>query len=95
MYIAYIQDLHGLEYNEVAQKEFPKKNIKIVAAKSFPLDMQDFTPLLKEAKAANVDAFAGFLYPQNAFPCDRTGHGGWLQPQGLLYDRWTLPGRIS
>ncbi len=68
VYIAYIQDLHGLEYNEVAQKEFPKKNIKIVAAKSFPLDMQDFTPLLKEAKAANVDAFAGFLYPQNAFP---------------------------
>ncbi len=68
VYIAYIQDLHGLEYNEVAQKEFPKKGIKIVAAKSFPLDMQDFTPLLKEAKAANVDAFAGFLYPQNAFP---------------------------
>jgi branched-chain amino acid transport system substrate-binding protein len=68
VYIAYIQDLHGLEYNEVAQKEFPKRNIKIVAAKSFPLDMQDFTPLLKEAKAANVDAFMGFLYPQNAFP---------------------------
>src|SRR4030042_1010600 len=43
VYIAYIQDLHGLEYNEVAQKEFPKKNIKIVAAKSFPLDMQAFT----------------------------------------------------
>lgn len=68
VYIAYIQDLHGLEYNEVAQKAFKEKNIKIVAAKSFPLDMQDFTPLLKEAKAANVDAFAGFLYPQNAFP---------------------------
>jgi branched-chain amino acid transport system substrate-binding protein len=68
VYIAYIQDLHGLEYNEVAQKEFPKMGIKIVAAKSFPLDMQDFTPLMKEAKAANVDAFMGFLYPQNAFP---------------------------
>ena len=68
VYIAYIQDLHGLEYNEVAQQEFKKRNINIVAAKSFPLDMQDFTPLLKEAKAANVDAFAGFLYPQNAFP---------------------------
>jgi len=68
VYIAYIQDLHGLEYNEVAQKAFKEKKIKIVAAKSFPLDMQDFTPLLKEAKAANVDAFAGFLYPQNAFP---------------------------
>jgi branched-chain amino acid transport system substrate-binding protein len=67
-YIAYIQDLHGLEYNEVAQKEFPKKGIKIVAAKSFPLDQQDFTPLLKDAKASGADAFCGFLYPQNAFP---------------------------
>jgi branched-chain amino acid transport system substrate-binding protein len=68
VYIAYIQDLHGLEYNEVAQKEFPKKGIKIVAAKSFPLDAQDFTPLLKEAKASGADAFLAFLYPQNAFP---------------------------
>jgi branched-chain amino acid transport system substrate-binding protein len=69
VYIAYIQDLHGLEYNEVAQQEFPKKNIKIIAAKSFPLDQQDFTPLLKDAKASGADAFCGFLYPQNAFPC--------------------------
>ena len=67
-YIAYIQDLHGLEYNEVAQKEFPKKGIKIVAAKSFPLDQQDFTPLFKDAKASGADAFLAFLYPQNAFP---------------------------
>jgi branched-chain amino acid transport system substrate-binding protein len=67
VYIAYIQDLHGLEYNEVAQKEFKKAGIQVVAAKSFPLDIQDLSPLLKEAKAANVDAFAGFLYPQHAF----------------------------
>ena len=67
-YIAYIQDLHGLEYNEVAQKELPKAGVKILAAKSFPLDQQDFTPLLKEAKASGADAFLGFLYPQNAFP---------------------------
>ncbi len=69
VFIAYIQDLHGLEYNEVAQKEFPKRGIKIVAAKSFPLDQQDFTPLLKEAKASGADAFMAFVYPQNAFPC--------------------------
>ena len=45
-----------------------RAGIKIVAAKSFPLDQQDFTPLLKEAKASGADAFLGFLYPQNAFP---------------------------
>jgi branched-chain amino acid transport system substrate-binding protein len=67
-YIAYIQDLHGLEYNEVAQAEFKKAGIKILAAKSFPLDQQDFTPLMKEAKASGADACMIFLYPQNAFP---------------------------
>ncbi len=67
-YILYIQDLHGVEYNEVAQKELPKRGIKIIAAKTFPLDQQDFTPLLKEAKASGADAFLAFLYPQNAFP---------------------------
>jgi branched-chain amino acid transport system substrate-binding protein len=67
-YIAYIQDLHGLEYNEVAQAELPKAGVKILAAKSFPLDQQDFTPLLKEAKASGADACLIFLYPQNAFP---------------------------
>ncbi len=68
VYVAYIQDLHGLEYNEVTQKDFPKRGIKIVASKSFPLDQQDFTPLLKDAKASGADAFMAFLYPQNAFP---------------------------
>jgi len=67
-YIIYIQDLHGLEYKEEAEKVFPKKGIKILAAKSFPLDQQDFPPLLKDAKASGADAFLGFLYPQNAFP---------------------------
>ncbi len=66
-YIAYIQDLHGIEYNEEATKEFKKRGIKIVASKSFPLDVKDLSPLLKEAKASGADAFAGFLYPPNAF----------------------------
>ena len=65
--IIYIQDLHGLEYNEVALKEFKKRGIEVAFSKSFPLGIKDLSPLLKEAKAANVDAFAGFLYPDQAF----------------------------
>jgi branched-chain amino acid transport system substrate-binding protein len=67
VYIAYIQDLHGIEYNDVATQEFKKRGIKIVAAKSFPLGIKDLSPLLKEAKASNADAFCGFLYPDGAF----------------------------
>jgi branched-chain amino acid transport system substrate-binding protein len=67
VYIAYIQDLHGIEYRDTATAALEKKGIKIVASKSFPLGVKDLSPLLKEAKAANVDAFAGFLYPDQAF----------------------------
>jgi branched-chain amino acid transport system substrate-binding protein len=67
VYMAYIQDLHGIEYRDGALAEFKKKNIKVVASKSFPLDVKDLSPLLKEAKASNADAFAGFLYPPHAF----------------------------
>ncbi len=67
VYMAYIQDLHGIEYRDGALQEFKKRNIKVVASKSFPLDVKDLSPLLKEAKASNADAFTGFLYPPHAF----------------------------
>lgn len=65
--IIYIQDLHGIEYRDVALKEFKKYGIDIVFNKSFPLGTKDLTPLLKDAKAANVDAFIGFVYPDETF----------------------------
>ncbi len=34
-------------------------------SKSFPHGTKDLTPLLKEAKAANVDAFMGMVYLMN------------------------------
>jgi branched-chain amino acid transport system substrate-binding protein len=67
VYMAYIQDLHGIEYRDSGLDEFKKRGIKVVASKSFPLGVKDLSPLLKEAKAANVDAFTGFLYPDQAF----------------------------
>jgi branched-chain amino acid transport system substrate-binding protein len=67
VYMAYIQDLHGIEYRDVATQEFKKRNIEIIASKSFPLDVKDLSPLLKEAKASDADAFTGFLYPPHAF----------------------------
>ncbi len=67
VFMAYIQDLHGIEYRDAALEEFKKKNIQVVASKSFPLDVKDLSPLLKDAKASNADAFAGFLYPPHAF----------------------------
>ena len=65
--IVYIQDLHGIEYRDMALKEFKKAGIKVVSAKSFPHGTKDLVPMLKEAKVANVDAFVGFVYPDEAF----------------------------
>ncbi|MGD9577979.1 MAG: amino acid ABC transporter substrate-binding protein [Syntrophorhabdus sp.] len=65
--IIYIQDLHGIEYQEQAVKELKKRKIEVTMSKSFPHGTKDLTPLLKEAKAANVDAFIGMVYPDEAF----------------------------
>jgi branched-chain amino acid transport system substrate-binding protein len=65
--IIYIQDLHGIEYNEDALAELKKKGIQVAFSKSFPLDVKDLSPLVKEAKAANIDALLAFVYPPQAF----------------------------
>jgi len=65
--LIYIQDLHGIEYRDQAVKDLKKQNIEVVMNKSFPHGTKDLSPLLKEAKAANVDAFIGMVYPDEAF----------------------------
>lgn len=63
----YIEDLHGIEYRDAALQEMKKRRIDVVMSRSFPHETKDLTPLLKEAKAANADAFLGLLYPEEAF----------------------------
>jgi branched-chain amino acid transport system substrate-binding protein len=62
-YITYIADLHGIEYSGVAGIDLPKKGINIVGVKSLPPDIKDVSPILKEAKASNADAFLCLAYP--------------------------------
>lgn len=63
VYIQYIADLHGIEYSGVAGIELPKRGLQIVGVKSVPPDVKDLSAIVKEAKAANVDAFLSFAYP--------------------------------
>jgi len=65
--LIYIQDLHGIEYRDQAVKDLKKQNIEVVINKSFPHGTKDLSPLLKEAKTVNVDAFIGMVYPDEAF----------------------------
>ncbi len=61
--IAFISDLHGIEYSGVAVPQLALKGIDVVLIKSFPIGIKDLSPILKEAKNANVDAFLCFAYP--------------------------------
>lgn len=57
------EDLHGIEYSNSAAQEFPKKGLNIVMKKVYPMGVKDLSPMLKQAKWDNVDAFCGFSYP--------------------------------
>ncbi|HEX7475612.1 MAG TPA: amino acid ABC transporter substrate-binding protein [Dehalococcoidales bacterium] len=67
-YVVYIADLHGIEYSGVAGIELPKKGISIVASKSLPVEMNDFSLIIKDAKASGADAFLAFTYPFHVLP---------------------------
>jgi ABC-type branched-subunit amino acid transport system substrate-binding protein len=68
-YIISIADLHGVEYAGVANIEFGRVGIDILANQSVPETQEDFEPLIKAAKAANPDVFCVFAYPTATLPC--------------------------
>ncbi len=61
--VIYRADLHGIEYGNAMVPFFEKKGIEVKLNKSYPPGIKDMSPLLKEAKALNVDAFAAACYP--------------------------------
>ncbi|MBN2040087.1 MAG: amino acid ABC transporter substrate-binding protein [Spirochaetes bacterium] len=65
--IFFIEDLHGIEYQSQATAEFAKVGINVVMIKGVPFEMKDVSALLKQAKAANVDAVCAFTYPPVTF----------------------------
>ena len=71
-YVAYIADLHGIEYSGVAGIEFPKQGIEIIGLKSLPPDIKDLSPVIKDADASGADAFCCFAYPDQIMPATGT-----------------------
>ena len=60
-------DLHGIEFASVVVPLLVVSGIDVVLYKSFPVMPKDLSPLLKEIKAANVDALIAFSYPPETF----------------------------
>jgi branched-chain amino acid transport system substrate-binding protein len=83
-YVTYIADLHGIEYAGVAGKEFARVGIKIIGNVSIPPDLQDFAPIVLDAKASGADAFCCFAYPNQVMPITGTAMGLGYNPKAMV-----------
>ena len=63
VYICFMNDLHGAEYNLTMQSECGLHGITVVQAKSIPVTIADMDPIINEAKDLNPDVFCMFAYP--------------------------------
>ena len=82
--ITFIEDLHGIEYSGVATKEFNRAGIDIKMIKSTPPDIKDISPILKQAKSLNVDAYVSFTYPDTCFLTTGTAQAIGYNPKAFL-----------
>ena len=60
-------DDFGIELANAGRPLFKEAGFEIVYDKSYPLGTQDYTPVIKAAKAANPDAFVAWSYPPDTF----------------------------
>jgi branched-chain amino acid transport system substrate-binding protein len=65
--VVYVDELFGLENLTALETALKAKNIEIVEKKSYPLGVKDLSPVLKDFKARNPDAFIGVTYPPDTF----------------------------
>ncbi len=65
--VVYVDELFGLENLGALEAALKTKGIEIVEKKSYPLGVKDLSPVLRDFKAKNPDAFLGITYPPDTF----------------------------
>ena len=65
--IVYVDELFGLENLGALEGALKTKGIEVVDKKSYPLGVKDLSPVLRDFKAKNPDAFLGITYPPDTF----------------------------
>jgi branched-chain amino acid transport system substrate-binding protein len=65
--VVYVDELFGLENLGALETALKTKGIEIVEKKSYPLGVKDLSPVLRDFKAKNPDAFLGITYPPDTF----------------------------
>ncbi len=62
-----VADAFGIELANAGRPIFQQAGFEIVYDRSYPLGTQDYSPVMKAAKAANPDAFVAWSYPPDTF----------------------------
>ena len=65
--VVYVDELFGLENLGALEAALKAKAIDIIEKKSYPLGVKDLSPVLRDFKARNPDAFIGITYPPDTF----------------------------
>jgi branched-chain amino acid transport system substrate-binding protein len=65
--VVYVDELFGLENLGALEAALKTKGIEIIEKKSYPLGVKDLSPVLRDFKAKNPDAFLGITYPPDTF----------------------------
>jgi branched-chain amino acid transport system substrate-binding protein len=84
VYICFMNDLHGAEYNLTMQSECGLRGITVVQAKSIPVDIADMNPIVNEAIDLNPDVFCMFAYPNQNILFMQTAMALNFSPKCLL-----------
>jgi branched-chain amino acid transport system substrate-binding protein len=84
VYICFMNDLHGAEYNLTMQSECGLRGITVLEAKSIPMSITDMDPIVKEAKSLNPDVFCMFAYPNQNMLFLNTAMALDFNPKALL-----------
>ncbi len=90
-----VGDDFGIELANAGRPLFKEAGFEIVYDKSYPLGTQDYTPVIKAAKAANPDAFVAWSYPPDTFGLADAAKDRRPQRQGVLSARSAAPSRAS
>lgn len=61
--VVFVADLHGVEYSGAIVPLLEARGIDVVLLESIPPGIKDMTPILREAKALNVDAYLNLTLP--------------------------------
>jgi len=62
-----VADAFGIELMNAGKPALTAAGFEIVYETSYPIDQQDFAPIIQAAQAAKPDAFVAFSYPPDTF----------------------------